>query len=147
MPDSNGNNYSVSDYSGDVQIEGRGQDCLEALANASRALVNQIVPLDRIEEAEERHVSVSGDRQEDRFIAFLNEILYLVYTKHWLPRRVRQMTQCNRTGCRELEAVLIGEPVDSARHEFQYDIKAVTYHNFEICTEGDTTVIRFVCDL
>jgi len=142
-----GNNYSISDYSGDVQIEGRGQDCLEALANASRGLVDLIVPLDQVAEAQEQRIVVSGDREEDRFIAFLNEILFLVYTRHWLPKRVRQLTQCNRTGCRELRAILIGEPVDPGRHEFQYDVKAVTYHDFEMRMEGDTAIVHFVCDL
>ena len=60
---------------------------------------------------------------------------------------VRTVQQCGRHGCRELEAVLVGEPVDAARHEFKYDVKAVTYHGFEVEREDERTMIRFVCDL
>jgi SHS2 domain-containing protein len=138
---------SVEEHSGDLEFVARGQDEFEALAHASAGLVHQIVPLDQIAEVEARSITVHGDTDTDRAIAFLNELLYLVYVRGWLPRRVRTLTRCNRTGCKELDAVLVGEPVDPARHEFKYDIKAVTYHRFEITHEQDSVILRFVCDL
>jgi len=139
--------YQVIDYSGDIKILARGGDCLEALANASRGLVNQIVSLDQIAELEEVPITVTGEDETGRFIALLNELLYLVYTRHWLPKRVRVLRQCTMKDCTELEATLAGEPFDPARHEIKYDIKAVTYHDFLVRTEGDVTTIEFVCDL
>ena len=109
--------------------------------------MDQIVPLEAIGEREERSVVVEGEDDTARIIAFLNELLYLVYVQKWLPRRVRTLQQCGKHGCRELEAVLLGEPLDPARHEFKYDVKAVTYHDFEVVREGKQTIIRFVCDL
>jgi SHS2 domain-containing protein len=139
--------YDVFDHSGDLRIEARGRDCLEALAHASSGLVAQIVPLALIDEVEERSVTISGDDDTGRYIGFLNEILFLIYARQWLPRRVRLLRQCTQNQCRELEAVLVGEPFDATRHELRHDIKAVTYHDFQIRQEGDVATIHFVCDL
>jgi SHS2 domain-containing protein len=140
-------NYAVFEHSGDLRIIARGADFLEALANASRGLVAQMVESGVIGEREERHLVVEGDDETAQAIAFLNEVLYLASTRHWLVARIRTLTQCSRKGCRQLEAIVIGEPIDHARHEFKYDIKAVTYHEFAIERHGDETTIQFVCDL
>ncbi|HEY3296804.1 MAG TPA: archease [bacterium] len=147
MSDALATSYRIEDHSGDFKLEAWGRDCLEALASASQGLVQQIVSLDQIEEREQLPVTVRGDDQAERLIAFLNELLYLVYTRHWLPRRVKLLRQCSQKDCTELEAVLTGEPLDAARHEVKYDIKAVTYHNFQIREEGGITTLEFVCDL
>ena len=147
MPRSEYLTYRVLEHSGDLRLEAWGEDLLEAIAHASSGLVDQIVPLEAIAEREERDIRVEGDDETARIVAFLNELVYLVFAGHWLPRRIRTLQQCSRHGCRALEAVLTGEPVDPARHAFVYDVKAVTYHGFEIAQDGERTVIRFVCDL
>jgi SHS2 domain-containing protein len=139
--------YTILGHSGDLKIVGRGCDLLEALANASLGLVSQIVRLEEIEEREERAVTVRGEEPGAQAIAFLNELLFLIYGRHWLPRRVKTLTRCSRKGCTDLDAVLVGEPVDPARHLFKYEIKAVTYHEFSIETEDGITSIHFLCDL
>jgi SHS2 domain-containing protein len=147
MSDPDSPPYKISEHSGDLKIQAWGRDCLEALVNASLGLVNQIVTLDCIEESDERSIIATGNDDEERYIAFLNEILFLVYTKHWLPKRVRLMRQCLKTGCREIEAVLVGEPLILTKHEIKYDIKAVTYHNFRIRKAPELVTLEFVCDL
>jgi SHS2 domain-containing protein len=147
MPDQKDRKFTVLDHSGDLRIAARGHDNLEALANAAAGLISEAVDPDRIDETEERSVIVQGDDEVEQTIAFLNELIFLIYARHWIPKRVRTLTRCRRKGCREVEAVLVGEPVDPARHEFKYDIKAVTYHDFQIRRENDEVVIEFVCDL
>jgi len=139
--------YTILEHSGDLRIRAQGHDFLEALAHASLGLLSQIVPPETVTEANERPVSVSGDTPADQALAFLNELIYLSFGKHWLPRRVKLLTACTRKGCTELEGTLTGEPVDPVRHEFRYDIKAVTYHDFKVEQQDGYTVIEFVCDL
>lgn len=139
--------YTILDHSGDLRIRAEGSDFLEALAHASIGLLSQIVPPDTVNEANERPISVIGHDQPEQALAFLNELLFLAYGRHWLPRRVKRLTSCGRTGCTELDGTLTGEPVDPQRHEFRYDIKAVTYHDFRIERQDGRTIIEFVCDL
>ncbi|RPH93375.1 archease [candidate division KSB1 bacterium] len=138
---------TLLEHSGDLMFQARGANYLEALANASIGLVHQIIPVDSIREAEERELTIAGDDETSRTVAFLNELLYFVNGRLWLPRRVRTLTQCSKKSCSELYAVLAGEPVDPARHIFKYDIKAVTYHEFAIRREDNLTMIQFLCDL
>ena len=138
---------TILEHSGDLKIRAQGRDFLEALANASEGMMNQIVPLGEVEEREERPVEAQGDDDPAQAVAFLNELLFLTYARHWLPRRVRTMTRCTKTGCRVIEALVAGEPCDPARHRFKYEIKAVTYHDLKVQREGGVTTIQFVCDL
>ena len=104
--------YTILEHSGDLRIRAQGHDFLEALAHASLGLLSQIVPPETVTEANERPVSVSGDTPADQALAFLNELIYLAFGKHWLPKRVKLLTACTRKGCTELEGTLTGEAVD-----------------------------------
>jgi len=138
---------TILEHSGDLKIRAQGRDFLEALANASEGMMNQIVPSEEVEEREERPVEAAGDDEPVQAAAFLNELLFLTYARHWLPRRVRTMTRCTRNDCRVIEAVVAGEPWDPTRHHSKYEIKAVTYHELSVQPEGGLTTIQFVCDL
>jgi SHS2 domain-containing protein len=138
---------TLLEHSGDLKFQACGHDLLEALANASEGMIAQIVPLALIEEREERTLTVEADDDEARIAAFLNEMLFLIYARKWLPRRVRTLSQCKRKGCQQLEAILVGELFDPARHPIQREIKAVTYHELSLTAESGITTIQFVCDL
>jgi SHS2 domain-containing protein len=139
--------YTILDHSGDLRIKAEGENFLEALAHASCGLLSQITSPDTVQEANERPIVVTGESQSEQALAFLNELLFLAYGRHWLPKRVKWLTLCAQKGCLELEGTLTGETVDPSRHEFKYDIKAVTYHDFKIEQINGRTMIEFVCDL
>lgn len=139
--------YTILDHSGDLRVRAEGNNFLEALAHASLGLLSQIASPDTVQEASERPIVAAGESEPEQALAFLNELLFLAYGRHWLPKRVRQLARCTRKGCLELEGTVTGEPVDSSRHEFRYDIKAVTYHDFKIEQINGITIIEFVCDL
>jgi len=139
--------YRIEEHSGDLRIVASGNDNLEALANASTALLSQIVDPDSVSATEQRPIRVSGDDETARIIGFLNELIYLVDAERWIPARVTRLATCGKSGCRALEAVLVGEPLDPGRHKLRYDVKAVTYHEFSIETGSDETTVTFICDL
>ncbi len=139
--------FSVKEHSGDLAITAWGRDELEAYAEACYGLVAQAVPPELIDQRETVELSVTETDKDRRILAFLNEIIYLIFAKGWLPAVVHRMTVCQSKGCAELQVTLRGEPVDASRHTFKYDIKAVTFHDFRIETEPKRTVVHFVCDL
>lgn len=139
--------YKILEHSGDLRICAEGENFLEALAHASLGLLSQIVPPEAVREMEERTVKVAGETEAERMLAFLNELLFLAYGRRWIPKRVKRLTNCSQKDCKELDAILTGEPVDPSRHEFRYDIKAVTYHDFKIERRDKKTIVEFVCDL
>lgn len=124
-----------------------GQDYLEALAHASSGLVGQIVDLGVVQETEQLPIMVQGTDEENRTIAFLNELIFLIYSRKWLPKRVKQLQLCSSQGCNTLQGLLVGEPLDIERHFLKLDIKAITYHQFSLTEENGRTRIQFLCDL
>ena len=68
---------TILEHSGDLKIRAQGRDFLEALANASEGMMNQIVPSEEVEEREERPVEAAGDDEPVQAAAFLNELLFL----------------------------------------------------------------------
>ena len=139
--------WKVQEHSGDLRITALGRDNLEALANASYALISQIIESPPPIERELRSLVVSGDDENARFIAFLNEMIFLLDARSWVPAKIKRLTTCAHSGCDRIEAVLSGEPLDPAVHHMKYDVKAVTYHGFRIGVEGDMVVVSFLCDL
>jgi SHS2 domain-containing protein len=124
-----------------------GQDYLEALAYASSGLVGQIVDLCAVQELEQLPIMVQGTDAENRTIAFLNELIFLIYSRKWLPKRVKLLQLCSSQGCNTLQGLLVGEPLDIERHFLKLDIKAITYHQFSLTEENGKTRIQFLCDL
>jgi SHS2 domain-containing protein len=139
--------YKVIEHSGDLALMSWGSDYLEALGNASLCLTDQVVGLLHVEPMEQLSFSIFGDDERTRTIGLLNEIIYLIFVKRWLPCGVKRLTHCQSKGCSELQVILAGESADLARHTYKYDIKAVTYHGFEVLEEAGRVTIRFVCDL
>ncbi len=120
---------------------------MEALANAFSGMMAQIVDPASLRETESRNLIVEEQTSEARFIGFLNELIFLVDARRWIPVRIRRLSTCSSAACDRIEAVITGEPIDEARHQFKCDIKAVTWHDFSINISPDLTTITFVCDL
>ena len=138
---------TLLEHSGDLKFQSCGRDLLEALANASEGMIGTIITLATVAEREEQTLMVEAEDDPARVAAFLNELLFRVYARKWLPRRIRTLNQCKRKGCQQFEAVLAGEPFDPARHHLIREIKAVTYHELLLTAESGITTIQFVCDL
>jgi SHS2 domain-containing protein len=137
----------ILEHSGDLKLLASGRDFFEALAYASSGLISQIVDIESIQETKKLPISAHGDDESSRAIAFLNELIYLIYGRKWLPKRIMRLTQCSTKNCNTLEGFVTGEPLDPERHTLKLDIKAITYHEFEISRSEGMTTIQFVCDL
>jgi SHS2 domain-containing protein len=139
--------FTILEHSGDLRISARGRDPMEALAHAFQALISQIVEPESVREQEACNIAIEEETEEARFIGFLNEMIFLVDARRWIPARIKRLATCASSGCSRIEAIISGEPIDLQRHQFKYDVKAVTWHDFRITSESGLTRIDFVCDL
>ena len=62
--------FRIVEHSGDLRIVASGTDLLEAIANASLALLSQIVPPQTVAEVEQMPIKVTGENPSDQAIAF-----------------------------------------------------------------------------
>lgn len=139
--------FQVLEHSGDLKIRAFGESKEEALVNAVHGLLCQIMDVQTISEAESSSLKISDPDDTTRAVDFLNEVVYLIFGEHWLPKKIRRLTICGSGGCDTIKAELSGEPYDPSRHHLKLEIKAVTFHDFSIEHQSGLVRITFLCDL
>jgi SHS2 domain-containing protein len=88
-------------------------------------------------------VEASGADIEETLVNFLAEILYRFDTEKFIAKEVevRELTAAHVT------ALLRGEALDPARHEFKHHIKAVTFHDVHVTRGADGFEVTITCDV
>ncbi|HEV2356430.1 MAG TPA: archease, partial [bacterium] len=81
--------FETFEHTADIGLAARGDTLEEVFVNAAMGLVDLIVdPAGRREDTR-LDVSVSAVDREALLVAWLNELLYLLDTRGFLPRRCR----------------------------------------------------------
>src|SRR4051812_29158942 len=121
------NDIALADIA--VEIE---EPTVEALfARAAEALVNiQIEDTRPMQRSIRRNVTVSHPQIDLLLYRFLQELIFLKDAKRLMLLADRVAIE--RTDAYHLTAVMSGETVDPARHDQRVDVKAVTFHRFEV---------------
>ena len=132
--------FEVVDHGADMAIVARGDTMERLFVHAAQGLVSILVGTGEVREEERKLVALDGD--ENLLVFFLNEILYLWDTQRFIPGRIEVFFDDEG-----LNAELHGELFDERRHEARTEVKAVTYHGFEIAREGDTFRATLVLDV
>ena len=88
-------------------------------------------------------VEVRGDDREDLLLAWLNELVYINDTHHFLARRCCVSLEKGR----RLTAQIRGETFMEGRHLINAEIKAATYHRLRVWREDDTWRARVILDV
>ena len=135
------------DHTSDLELLIRGQSEEELFANAALGVTGLIVEAEDLADAIERKVEISSESPEERFLDWLRELLYLVYTKGFLVRRVLDVKLGTSSGRFVLGAVVSGDKLSSERHRLLHEVKTVTYQEFLYGRENDGWRARVVLDV
>ncbi len=131
------------DHTADLGLQVWGES-LEALyVNAAEGMGRLLFNLPAVRPREQRLVTAEGYDREELLVDWLGELLYLAEVEEFLPCSF-EITLLEDT---RLEAVVRGEPFDSARHHWRAGIKAATYHDLHIVQEaGGAWMVRVIFD-
>jgi SHS2 domain-containing protein len=88
--------------------------------------------------------SLSAETTEDLLFKWLNELIFLSETKHYLYARFDVII--DTTGCR-LDATIGGEPIDRGRHVLDHEVKAATRHGLSLRAEQGGWVAEVILDI
>jgi SHS2 domain-containing protein len=88
--------------------------------------------------------SLCAETTEELFFKWLNELIFLSETKHYLYTCFE--VAIDDTGCR-LEATIGGEPIDRARHVLDHEVKAATRHGLSLRPEPGGWVAEVILDI
>lgn len=135
--------YRYLDHTADVGVIGQGSTPSEALEALVRGVLNLIVGDAPVAGREEEVVAAEGEEEDDRLVRFLNELLFLVEGRRWLPASVVEL----RWERDRIEARLAGEPFDPDRHELASEVKAATYHQLRFGPSGEGWEVQVIFDV
>jgi SHS2 domain-containing protein len=128
------------DHTADLGFEVWAPDLPTLHAASVRALAELCYERAAVEPREERFLSVSGETREERLVAWLQEVYFLLESEHWLTEDVATIRVCGD----KIEGRVRGEPLAPDRHTLYTEIKAITYHDMHVELVGGkwrTTVI------
>lgn len=157
-----GMKYTLIDHTADTGIEIQAES-LEALFQvAGEAFCDLICDRETIGTKIERKISITAKNLEELLHAFLNELLFLFDSEHFLfsgvqiklsppspgpPVRSGGPPSPTRGEGIRLTALLEGEKIDPKRHKIKMGIKAVTWHQLKVWKKGKTWKGRVIFDV
>ncbi len=111
--------------------------------HAAEGLVELMVDAEGLRETVRLEVTVSAPDREALLVSWLNELLYLLDTRGFLPRRCR----ITRLGETDVAAELVGDTIDRSRHTVRRMVKAATYHGLRLAQTDGRWEARVILDL
>jgi SHS2 domain-containing protein len=119
-------------HEGDVGVRGYGAGPSEAFANAARAMIAVLVPLDEVASDEAVEIACAAPDLEVLLVDWLNAVIYEMATRGMVFGDFRVAIEGGR-----LTATAFGEPVDVARHAPSVELKGATFTALRVAQEPD----------
>ncbi|WP_038049134.1 archease [Thermus caliditerrae] len=92
-----------------------------------------------------RRMVLEAEDLETLLVHYLNELIYLIQTKGFVPGKARVRVVPTGNGFR-LEAALVGEPFQEA-FGFQGEVKSATFHGLQVREEGGRWQAQVILDV
>lgn len=125
--------YKRIDTTADVGLISFGATLEVLFANTAKGLFSLITPLSHIRGEKSLNVRVNAPSIEELLVVWLNELIYV----HEVERIVLKGFNIDIFNNKVLEAVCLGESIDTRRHLLKMYVKAATYHRLSIWRRGD----------
>lgn len=129
----------------DVAIESRG-DTLEELFSASAMATFEVMTdTGRIKPETRKILHLENLEIDGLLFDWLAEIIYLKDSECMLFGQYDIKVKKNTNY--QLDAEIFGEEIDQSKHDLRCDVKAITFHLFEVYEKNGKWISRFILDL
>jgi len=136
--------YKFLDHATDAIIEVTAKNIKEAFSVAANAEINLTLDQDKVEEKDKKEFTANGKDLRYLLFSWLEEIPFLLITDGFAIKRIEFDIEENEGY--KISATAFGEPLDIHKHNFKVEIKAPTFYDMEIKTNGQV-YMRFLLDL
>ena len=131
----------------DVAFEATGKTLKQLLESSALAVTNTMVKdLDSIEHKVEKKFTVEGDNAEKLLFNFLQELIFYKDAELLLFNKF-ELDITPKKNQFQLSVKAYGEKLDMKKHELIVDVKAVTYHGFEIKETKEGWKAKIIIDI
>lgn len=131
------------DHTADIGIEVEADTPAELFRRAGLALFSLMVSLEGVEQHEERETCVEAEGWED----LLHDWLSLLLSHFLQDGFIAAHIVIETIDARHLHARLVGELLDYERHDFETELKAVTYHQLCVKQANGRWQARIIFDV
>ncbi|MFQ5962802.1 MAG: archease [Candidatus Scalinduaceae bacterium] len=129
----------------DVAIESRG-DTLEELFRASAmATFETMVDTKGVQSKTKKEIHLENQEIDKLLFDWLAEIIYLKDSEYMVFSKFDIEIKKNSNYL--LNAIIFGEEIKQSKHELRCDVKAITYHLFDVSKKEGKWIARFVLDI
>ena len=132
----------------DVAFEAFGKSLKDVFENAALATVETMVDTDTVSPRMQKMIKLQNKEIGALLIDFLNELIYYKDAEQmFISRFDVDVKQKKENGVWILTAKIAGEPLDYKKHQLRADVKAATWHLFELKQKGKEWTARVVLDI
>jgi SHS2 domain-containing protein len=131
------------EHTADIGIEVEADTAHELFRRAGLALFSLMVGLEEVEMREEREEIVQAEGWEDLLHDWLSRLLHNFLQGGFIAAKIT----VDELDATHIRARLAGEKLDYERHNFETEIKAVTYHQLSVTCENGRWLARVIFDV
>jgi len=131
------------EHTADIGIEVEADTPSELFRRAGLALFSLMVSLEGVEAREEREETVRAEGWGDLLHDWLSRLLHSFLQDGFIAATIT-IEELDST---RLRARLVGEKLDYKRHNFETEIKAVTYHQLSVTCENGRWRAQVIFDV
>ena len=129
----------------DVAIESRG-DTLEELFTASAMATFEVMAdISSIQSETGKTLHLENSEIDGLLFDWLAELIYLKDSEFMLFAKYD--IKITKSTNYQLDAEILGEEINQSRHDLRCDVKAITFHLFEVYEMNGKWISRFILDL
>lgn len=138
--------WEVLEHTADVGLRVEAETIEEAIASVVEGFGGLVCPEGEIDPAEPWQLQVEADELDDLVVDMLDEINYIHQTQRFLPAHCEViLDEVGETQRYRATIRMRGETYDEGKHGHLMEIKATTYHGFEI--QQDPPRIEVIFDV
>ena len=129
----------------DLAFEAFGDTLSEMFEAAAQALMEAMVDIKQVRPRMERRIVLRSEAMDRLLYDWLSELIYLKDAEGLLFSRFE--VEIKGDSPIELSAKVSGEPINPKRQNLHADVKAVTYHLFDVIRQDGQWKARVVVDI
>jgi SHS2 domain-containing protein len=130
----------------DTAFEAYGKDLNELFGNSALALCSAMVEPKTVAAKIKKIIKMQNKDLNTLLVDFLNELVYYKDAESLLFPKVK-VKVVEKDGLNRLAAEAAGDKIDFHKHKLLADVKAATFHMFELQKKGKTWIARVVLDI
>lgn len=130
---------------GDAVFEAEGRTLEELFVEADVATFEVMVDTMGVEAKITREVELKNEAVDGLLFDWLSELVYLKDAEAVLFSKFK--VNIKKNDAYDLKAMVSGENINQQKHILRSDVKAITYHMFEVKKTGENWTARVILDI